>query len=132
MLRYYFNVPSPRYKPILKATFPIVPNLKLNNQLNSRVGVGDNSVIYGNPYSYDRSIRGSLQSNTPSFLVKGSLPDPEVQFLNSFREILIKKGIIITGENISLRNTIDSNFMAFNYATLNLIYTHNGKTVSQI
>lgn len=132
MLRYYFSVPSPRYKPILKSTFPIVPNLKLNNQLVSRVGVGDNSVIYGNPYNFERSIRGSLQANTPLFLVKGSLPDPEQQFLISFRELLMKKGINISGNSISLRNISDSTFNGFDYDSLHLIFSHKGKSVSQI
>lgn len=132
-IRYYFQVPAARLKPILLKTFPIIPNLTLKNQLIALNGVGDNSVIYGGPYNYDRTIRGSLSANSPNFLVRGSMPDPEMQFLQAFKDAIQQRGITIEGQLISSRNaTQDKIALPINYAKLYLLLEHKGKTVKEI
>lgn len=131
-IRYYFQVPAPRLKPVLLKTFPVVPNLTVKNQLLSVPGVGDNSLIYGGPYNYDRTIRGSLSSNSPVFIVKGSMPDPELQFLQAFKEVLLLRGIQLDGQLISCRGNQEKLNLPIDYSELPLLLEHTGKSVKEI
>lgn len=55
-----------------------VRGLKFINELQTgAAGSGDNSYIYGAPFSYLRYIRGTLPPNESDFVIKGSIPDPE-------------------------------------------------------
>lgn len=87
MLRYYFSTKSLGQVSQLTRTYPVVPELQFYNQVTAGNGSGDNSYIYGGPYSYERFGTGSLPSNRKEFMVKGSLPDPEWQL---GQEILLK------------------------------------------
>ncbi len=131
-IRLYFQVPAPRLKPILLKTFPVVPNLTLKNQLLAQNGVGDNSVIYGGPYNYDRTIRGSISANSPNFIVKGSMPDPELQFLQAFKCVLQQRGISVEGQLISCRSIQDKITLPINYSNFHQLLEHSGKSVKEI
>lgn len=131
-VRYYFQVPAPKLKPVLLKTFPVVPNLTLKNQLLAVTGVGDNSLIYGGPYNYDRTIRGSLSANSPVFIVRGSMPDPELQFLQAFKEVLLLRGIQVDGQLISCRGNQDKLNLPIDYTDLYLLLEHTGKSVKEI
>ena len=130
ILKFQFYVGAPRTKPILLSTFPVIPNLTLRNTLFSANGVGDNSWIYGGPYSYERSIRGSLGAYNKSFIVKGSLPDPEMQFLQAMKEAFNKKGIILEGNLIGVRQLPDT--IRFNYTSKKNVCSHFGASVKEI
>ena len=130
VLKFQFYVGAPGTKPILTSTFPEVPNLSLRNFLSSAKGVGDNSRIYGSPYSYERSIQGSLGAFNKSIIVSGSLPDPETQFLQAINKAFKTKGIILEGDLISRRTVKDS--LKYNYHSKKLIYSHNGATVRDV
>ncbi len=132
MIRYYFFVGSSRTRPILTSTFPVIPNLILRNNLISLNGVGDNSLIYGGPYSYERSIRGSLGSNNKAFLVKGSMPDPENQFLFALKEAFLKRGISIEGEVVGLRTAGDNVQSPIDYTNKLVLFEHIGKSVADV
>jgi D-alanyl-D-alanine carboxypeptidase/D-alanyl-D-alanine-endopeptidase (penicillin-binding protein 4) len=129
-LKYQFYVGAPKTRPILINTFPEIPNLTLKNSLVSLKGVGDNSWVYGGPYSYERSIKGSLSANNKSFIVKGSLPDPELQFLQVFKKAFDKKGIILEGKVLGVRMLDDS--LKTNYANKKIILKIDGASVSEI
>ena len=132
MVRYYFYVGPSRTRPVLTSTFPIIPNLVLRNNLLSLNGVGDNSLIYGGPYSYERTIRGSLGSNNKAFLVKGSMPDPENQFLFALKEALVKRGISIEGEVFGLRTAGDNVSSPIDYTNKLVLFEHVGKSVADV
>jgi len=104
--------------------------LTLRNSLFSANGVGDNSWIYGGPYSYERSIRGSLGAYNKSFIVKGSLPDPEMQYLQAMKEAFSKRGIILEGNLIGVRTLNDT--INLEYTNKKNIYTHLGATVKDV
>lgn len=129
-IKYQFYVGAPKTKPILLSTYPIVPNLTLRNNLISASGVGDNSLIYGAPYSFERTIRGSLGAYNKGFIVKGSMPDPEMQFLIAFKDALVKRGIIIEGNLLGMRTISDT--LKINYTTKKLLYVHHGASVQEI
>lgn len=60
---------------ILRAT-PKIPGLYFINELKSRPrGSGDQSYIFGSPYTYKRYVRGSLPVGPGNFKIKGSIPD---------------------------------------------------------
>lgn len=131
-VRLYFQVPQPRLKPVLLKTFPIIPNLSFKNQLLAVNGVGDNSIIYGGPYNYDRVIRGSLSANSPVFIVRGSMPDPELQFLQAFKDVFESRGITIEGQLISCRGPQEKIALPINYSNLFLVLEHTGKSLKEI
>ncbi len=130
IVKFQFYVGAPRTKPILLSTFPIIPNLTLRNTLLSANGVGDNSWIYGGPFSYERSIRGSLGSYNKGFIVKGSMPDPEMQFLQALKDAFTKRGIIVEGNLVGMRTVSDTS--KINYSKKTPVYTHYGATVKEV
>lgn len=74
MLRYYFQTYAKAgSKTQLVRTFPVIENLVFHNYITC-AGRGDNSYIYGAPYSYDRFGTGTLGAGQGMFTVKGSLP----------------------------------------------------------
>ncbi len=71
-----------------------VRNLQFVNELTTgEAHSGDNSFIYGAPYTYLRYIRGSLPPNHDDFVIKGSIPDPESYCAEMFCDRLAEMGI---------------------------------------
>ncbi|MEM9928727.1 MAG: D-alanyl-D-alanine carboxypeptidase/D-alanyl-D-alanine-endopeptidase [Bacteroidota bacterium] len=63
--------------PLIQRTRPIVPDLKLSNELRSGPrGSGDQAYIYGAPFGYDNYVRGTIPIGTGRFTIKGAIPDP--------------------------------------------------------
>ncbi len=129
-VKFQFYVGVSGTKPILVSTYPEIPNLVLKNHLLAANGVGDNSRIYGSPYSYERSIHGSLSANNKTFKVLGSLPDPELQFLQDLKLKCENNGIIIDGNVISCRSYKDTSLI--DYKKKKNIYTHLGAPVKEV
>lgn len=110
--------------------FPDVPGLKMSNEVFASTVNGDNSYIFGAPYSLDRLVKGKLPQFTERFVVKGSMPDPEFQLAYEFTNALLKKGIHVVQKpkayrliDIELPNTYDN---------FKLLYTQSSKTVKEI
>ena len=118
-------------KTELVTTFPTVPNLTFHNYITSENVTGDNSYIYGAPYSLDRFATGSLPLNHAGFEVKGSLPDPEFQLAYELFQQLTNSGIIVgegaksvRKEEKQLKNRYSTNFQ--------LLFTHEGEKIIDI
>ncbi len=79
----------------LTSTSPVVPNMVFHNYITSSAKSGDNSYIYGAPYSLDRFGTGTLPINQSDFVVKGSLPDPEFQIAHELNELLAQANIAV-------------------------------------
>jgi D-alanyl-D-alanine carboxypeptidase/D-alanyl-D-alanine-endopeptidase (penicillin-binding protein 4) len=132
ILRFYFNVSkSIGVKASLIKTFPEILNLNFNNYIYSSNTNGDNSYIYGAPYSYDRFSTGYLPKNSNSFVVKGSLPDSEMQFVTEFKRILALKGIFVEGKCLGVRN-MNLPLAEIRYKSLYLIYSNLGRDLKSI
>ncbi len=115
----------------LTSTFPQVPGLDFQNYITSAKGGGDNSYIYGAPFSLNRFGTGTLPMNTSSFQVKGSLPDPEFQLAFEINESLLRKGIQTKG--IQSHRTMNPGESKGRYGIgFNLIYTQLGETIESI
>jgi serine-type D-Ala-D-Ala carboxypeptidase/endopeptidase (penicillin-binding protein 4) len=131
MLRYYFKTSTTiGSKTLLTGTFPTIPELNFINYITAG-GKGDNSYIFGAPYSLDRFGTGTLEKGANRFVVKGSLPDPELTFAAEFVRVLGTKGIQVLSGYANARKQ-PSQSPAIRYATKQLLYTHHGKTVGSI
>lgn len=131
MLRYYFN--TGKYngaKTVFLGTFPHIHGFTYHNYITTG-GSGDNSYIYGAPYSMDRFGTGTLESHLTRFVVKGSLPDPELQFAQEFTRVLKEAGISVKDSCLSARN-IPGESPSVRYPSKKLMYTHEGKTLNSI
>ena len=131
MLRYYFKTSTTvGSKTVLTGTFPTIPELNFTNYITAG-GKGDNSYIFGAPYSLDRFGTGTLEKGVNRFVVKGSLPDPELTFAAEFVRVLGTKGIQVLAGYANARKQ-PSQSPTIRYATKQLVYTHNGKTIGSV
>ena len=133
MIRYTFKTGSfSGAKTELISTFPSVQNFQFHNYITSSKKNSDNSFLYGAPYSLDRFGTGTLPINSNAFIVKGSLPDPEIQMAIEFENVLKSKGIIAQKSSKSVRQS-DANFSPSKYGKdFQLIYTNSGQSVKSI
>jgi D-alanyl-D-alanine carboxypeptidase/D-alanyl-D-alanine-endopeptidase (penicillin-binding protein 4) len=132
MLRFYFKTSDqPGMAATLLRTFPEQKDLVFFNEIRSASVQGDNSYIYGSPFSSNRWGRGTLPLNQPQFEVKGSLPDPEKQVGTELLQFLQKRGIIISGTVQTAR--MDSLYVKkVSKERLKLLYMHEGPTIGEI
>lgn len=132
LLRYTFTTASVPGEPsILKSIEPEVPNLNFHNYIKSSNRKGDNSYLYGAPFSLDRFGTGTLPVGQNSFVVKGSLPDPENQFAYEFNKALIESGISVFAPAKSARSEqISSSDKSYQNRTL--VHTQEGIKVNEI
>lgn len=128
MIQYHFQTKTVGTPAILKSTFPISDKLVFHNEIKSANVSGDNSYIYGSPFSYYRSGIGTLPANNADFVVKGSLPDPEEQLANELKSALEKNGISVMGDATPMRTTI----LTMQVRTFTPILEYRGKTISEI
>ena len=112
-------------------TVPVVPGLKFKNYVLSSQKRGDNSYIYGAPFSLDRFITGTLPVSNNDFIVKGSLPDPELQFANELFIAINNQSIAINAGYKAIR-TIDREKFKNDYSKMVLIHTHKGEKLIDI
>ncbi len=91
---------------------------------------GDNSYIYGAPYTYLRYIRGTLPPNQDDFVIKGSIPDPESYCAEMFCDKLAELGIP-TSEGFSgmAQESLKGNIHTDSRTVL---YTHLSPTLKDI
>ena len=131
-LRFYFNVKKPNTIPVLDSIFPKVSGLKFTNFLLSRNGVGDGSFIHGMPYNVDRIAKGFLESDTPQMLVKGSLPDPEFQFMEELKNAFFRKGIVVNGFIQTIRLDSLNQFNHIGYNSLVELASVKGRNLNDV
>lgn len=132
MLKLHFQTGSSAgSKTELVTTFPIVPNLVFHNYVTSENVSGDNSYIFGAPYSLDRFGTGSLPLNHKGFEVKGSLPDPEYQLAYELMQQLTNSGIVVREGAKSVRqlDMIQKNRYSSSYS---LLFSHQGQRIIDI
>ncbi|MBU2019426.1 MAG: D-alanyl-D-alanine carboxypeptidase [Bacteroidetes bacterium] len=131
-LNYYFDTYGSGEKTVLTKTIPALDSLLFLNNIVSANVSGDNSYIFGAPYSYDRLGTGRLPINRRGFMVKGSIPDPELQLAIEFYKKLQSHNILIENgyDNVRKRTALMNDLP--DYSKLQLIYTNIGKTVDEI
>ncbi len=128
MLKYNFKTGVAGKNAQLTSTFPIVENFVFHNYIQSAAVRGDNSYVYGAPYSLDRFATGTLPANTANFTVKGSLPDPEYQVAYELHKTLVERGAIISGLPLAKRHNDNMK----SRTNLKLIKEFEGNSVLEI
>lgn len=132
ILRFYFKLSGTvGSKATLLRVFPEIKKLNFNSYIVASKSRGDNSNIYGPPFSYDRFGTGHLPRNSKSFMVKGSLPDSELQFADELKRVLSLKGIQVSGNSKGVRN-LNLGPANLRYQSKIKIFEHQGKTVNSI
>lgn len=132
MLRFYLKVGGKvGTKAILLKIFPEVEGLHFNNYIEAAASKGDNSYVYGAPYSLDRFGTGYLPRNSSSFMVKGSLPDPELQFASELIRVFRAHGIQVSGQPRCFRN-MNQTPAYLRYKSMSLVYLHQGRTIKSL
>lgn len=131
MLRYVFQSGATSgTKTSLLETIPPIPGFSFHNYISSG-GSGDNSYIYGAPYSLDRFGTGTLETKLNRFVVKGSLPDPELQFAQEMLRLLKARGIVVK-DSVKTARQMAWQSPSTRYPAMKLMLEHKGKTVGSI
>lgn len=93
MIRFHFKTAAAGTLSKITKIEPEIEQLKVSNYVMAANVSGDNSYIYGAPYSNERFATGEIPANRSDFVVKGSLPDPELQLAIELYEKLNSAGI---------------------------------------
>lgn len=130
LIEMHFSTSSSAGKPTkLVSTFPVVQDLAFHNYVQSSTKSGDNSYIYGAPYSLDRFGTGTLPVNNSDFVVKASLPDPEFQMAYEFYSLLLQNNISINEAPKAVRQL---EIEPLDKSKMTLIYENNGVALIDI
>lgn len=131
-LRYTFNVPStPGRIAALISIEPEIPGFAFQNHVLSSSKSGDNAYIYGAPYSCSFFGTGTLPAGSNGFVVKGSMPDPEMQVAYEFEKALNRVGIKTNNAYQSARQEDIMNSES-DYAKYSLLHTHEGEKLQNV
>lgn len=99
----YFNTPEKVGEPASISGFtPSVP-LVFQNEITADSITYDNAYIYGAPYSWERSLRGTLPLRQENFKVKGSLPDPALAAAILLDSMLRTQGVYLSSAPTTAR-----------------------------
>jgi len=131
MLKYYFKTSEIGSNTILLRTEPEIAELHFLNNIKAAKQSGDESYIFGSPFSYERFGTGTLPYNRTEFIVKGSLPDPEYQLAKEFYEALIQQKIVVDGFDFARQYKLRKIELP-NYNKLVLLKKWEGHTIEEI
>ncbi|MCR9171697.1 MAG: D-alanyl-D-alanine carboxypeptidase/D-alanyl-D-alanine-endopeptidase [bacterium] len=132
LVRYTFSSGStPGVIVKVKSIEPEVPGLIYHNYVESSHRSGDNAYLYGGPYAFDRFGTGTIPVNQSAFLVKGSLPDPELQCAYELTELLESRGIEVSEEPQGCRS-MEILSTETDYSKRILLATHEGERLDAI
>lgn len=113
----------------LLETVPAIEGLNIINKVTSENIKYDNCYIYGAPYSLDRIATGGLPMGRSDFVVKGSIPDPELALARWLDQELMIKGIHTSELPKGKRQFSQVNV---DYSKMKLIHTEYGATIQDI
>lgn len=132
ILNYYFKTAGVGTKAVLLRTDPKIQDLRLYNDITGQKVSGDNSLIYGAPYSQDLYASGQLPYGRRNFKVKGSVPDPEKLLAQKLNDAIVENGIKVSEGHDFNRNRVLLGVAPMNYKDITLLKTWEGKTVKEI
>jgi D-alanyl-D-alanine carboxypeptidase/D-alanyl-D-alanine-endopeptidase (penicillin-binding protein 4) len=131
MLVYYFKTAEIGSNSTLLRTEPEISDLRFINNVTAAKQSGDESYIFGAPFSYDRFGIGTLPYGRREFIVKGSLPDPEYQLAKEFYEMVKSQNIEVEGFDFA-RNYLLRKMALPNYSNMTLIKNWEGNNIEEI
>lgn len=90
---------------------PVVPGMRLDNRVIAS-GTKDDAFIYGAPYALYQLASGNIPPNRNDYDVDGAIPDPPLQAARRLQSELLKNGITVKGEAVTVRQKNDPLFRA--------------------
>jgi len=99
----YFSAKIPEGSTAtLERISPEIPNMFLQSEVIVKgPKTGDNAYIYGDPFNYNKIVRGSIPYSTTPFVIKGATPNPPLSFAFLLENELSKNGIRCNGSVVS-------------------------------
>lgn len=79
----------------LLSVSPVLPGMGFVNRVTATGNNRDDAWIYGGPYADTLYIKGSIPANRTSFAIRGSMPRPDLCFLQELKTLLRKEGVEI-------------------------------------
>jgi len=78
---YYKTSSSPGQLAEIIKMYPVIPFESFRSLVKSgKKGSGDNAYIYGDPYGYDRYVKGTIPPGRDTFTIHGAIPNPDIMF----------------------------------------------------
>ena len=103
-------------------TDPYIPSIEIRNYVTAADSKKDNAYVYGAPYSNNWFVAGSIPKARDSFVVKASIPDPELVMALEMDYALEESGIDVVYAPITNRElTGDPTYIK---PEVKEIYTH--------
>ena len=129
-LKLTFQTGAPATPLVLKSCYPYDPNYRLQIEAKADLIGTDATFIHGEPYNYQRVIKGNLPAKREAFEVKGSMPDPEQLLALLFYQELQKQGVRVDGGSASVR--LSPNLKQEKTATPLLLHTEIGQKLEDV
>lgn len=82
---------------------PEIPGLTFDNYVTAAANSRDEAYIFGAPYTYDWSIRGTIPAGRSEFTIKGALPDPPHFAALEFERSLKAAGVAVSRPATTIR-----------------------------
>ncbi|MEI6122132.1 MAG: D-alanyl-D-alanine carboxypeptidase/D-alanyl-D-alanine-endopeptidase [Bacteroidota bacterium] len=103
--RLYFDAGKTVGEPAkLTSIEPVMSEINFTNHVTTGTnGSGDNVIIFGAPYTYQRILEGTVPVGRKNFDVDGSIPDPPVFLAQMFYKYVCQKGLTIDSSYTTLR-----------------------------
>ena len=98
-----FNTSSPGKNSSINFIWPEMDSLSFENEVKSANIKNDRAYLFGEPYQYNRIAKGSLPAYKDTFVVKGSMPDPEFLLAKLFVKELSENGISVSQGGFGVR-----------------------------
>ena len=101
--RYYFETGKPGTKAKLIGTSPVQPKLQLTNKIISAKIKGDQSNLQGSAYDEHRIATGKLPAYQSSYMVRGSVANPEFNVAEVLKSRFLMDSFIVNGGVVPVR-----------------------------
>ena len=123
----YYRTGAPGSKAELIKTEPQYASQKYNIQSNIVVGGNeDDAYVYGDPFGFQKKVKGQLPPNKNNYEVEAALPDPALLCAEDLYAELTKLGIRCRKE------MVQSCYEKNDSLHLNEIYTHYSPSLDKI
>ena len=134
--RLYFDTTNRNSCPTILRTEPEIKGLAFTNYLKLNTTGRDNGYIYGEPFSYDRILRGNIPAGRTSFSIKGDIPNPGLLLGEMLATELSKKGINVstveTAQNDYISQACNSNQTSQSYRVGQVLHIHQSRPIIDI
>ncbi len=111
-------------------TDPPMPDIKFVNEMRTgSSSSGDNGFVYGAPYTFNRTLRGTVPIGD-AFSIKGSIPDPALFTAQCLRNAFLADSISVSGKATTLRHMLMEAKAA--PAARTVLYTHQSPPLKDV